>query len=168
MADYNERKKAVKDCKRYIETHLYEKITIHDLASHAHISDMSLRRYFVEIGGYTIHEYVRLRRIHMAARYLRHGGDVATAFKASCFSSQSGFAKAFSAIYGVTPLGIRKKPRYGPDEGAEDRQEAGLHRRRLCLSGDGTDQLGGLRRLLHHPGFPGSLSERVGADRRGL
>ena len=103
MADYNERKKAVKDCKRYIETHLYEKITIHDLASHAHTSDMSIRRYFVEIGGYTVHQYVRLRRIHMAARYLRHGGDVATAFKASCFSSQSGFAKAFQEIYGVTP-----------------------------------------------------------------
>ena len=50
MSDYNDRKKVVKDSKRYIETHLHDKITIQVLANHAHTSHMSLRRYFEEIG----------------------------------------------------------------------------------------------------------------------
>ena len=108
MSDYNDRKKVVKDSKRYIETHLHDKITIQVLANHAHTSHMSLRRYFEEIGRYTVHQYVRLRRIHMAARELRHGSDVVSAFQSSGFSSKSGFATAFTDIYGITPWEFAK------------------------------------------------------------
>ena len=103
MSNYNERKRVVKSCKRYIETHLYDKLTLTELAQQCHVSEMSLRRYFNEIGGYSVHDYIRLRRIHMAARYLRHGGNVDTAFQTSGFASKSGFAKAFEEIIGVTP-----------------------------------------------------------------
>ena len=103
MADYNERKRIVKNCKRYIESHLYDKLTLSELAQQCHVSEMSLRRYFSEIGKYSVHDYIRLRRIHMAARYLRHGGNVETAYQTSGFSSKSGFAKAFEDIIGETP-----------------------------------------------------------------
>ncbi len=103
MADYNERKRIVKNCKRFIEAHLYDKLTLPELAQQCHVSEMSLRRYFSEIGKYSVHDYIRLRRIHMAARYLRHGGNVETAYQASGFASKSGFAKAFEEIFGVTP-----------------------------------------------------------------
>jgi len=103
VADYNERKRIVKNCKRYIEAHLYDKLTLSELARQCHVSEMSLRRYFEEMGHYSVHEYIRLRRIHMAARYLRHGGNVETAYQASGFASRSGFAKAFEDIVGVTP-----------------------------------------------------------------
>lgn len=103
MADYNERKRIVKNCKRYIEAHLFDKLTLSGLAQQCHVSEMSLRRYFNEIGHYSVHEYIRLRRIHMAARYLRHGGNVETAYQVSCFASRSGFAKAFEEAFGVTP-----------------------------------------------------------------
>ena len=103
MADYIERKRIVKNCKRFIEAHLYDRLTLSELARQCHVSEMSLRRYFEEIGHYSVHEYIRLRRIHMAARYLRHGGNVETAYQASGFSSKSGFAKAFEDVIGVTP-----------------------------------------------------------------
>lgn len=124
MADYNERKRIVKNCKRYIETHLYEKLTLSMLASQCHVSEMSLRRYFAEIGKYSIHEYVRLRRIHKAARYLRHGGNVETAYQASGFSSRSGFAKAFEDVIGVTPWA------FAATDGVDLMQEPTIMRRR--------------------------------------
>ncbi len=123
MGNYNDRKKMVKDCKRYIETHLYDKLSVQLLAKIAHASDATLRRSFDEIGGYSVHQYIRLRRIHMAARYLRHGGDVENAFRGSGFSSKSGFAEAFTDIYGITPWEFAKS------RGMELMQEPKIMRR---------------------------------------
>ncbi len=108
MSDYFERKRVVKECKRYIETHLYDDVDFDDLAEIMHISSMSIRRYFEEVGGYSVHGYSRLRRIHMAGRALRRGEDVAKAFKSSGFKSMSGFTKAFTEIFGVSPWAFAK------------------------------------------------------------
>ena len=43
-----------------------------------------------EIGGYTVYEYIRLRRVQTAARCIRHGGDLAEATKKGCFRTYAG------------------------------------------------------------------------------
>ena len=103
MRNYTEHMKMMKECRKYIEAHLYEEIKPEDLASYFNYSYASFRRIFHEIGGYTVYEYIRLRRIQNAARYLRHGGDLITAVKTSGFKTNAGFYKAFLSVYGVIP-----------------------------------------------------------------
>lgn len=103
MRNYTEHMKMMKECRGYIETHLYEELKPEDLAAHFNYSYASFRRIFREIGGYTIYEYIRLRRIQNAAKYLRHGGDLRTAVKTSGFKTSAGFYKAFLDVYGMIP-----------------------------------------------------------------
>jgi len=103
VRDYAENMRMMKECRKYIEIHLYDEIKPEDLAAHFNYSYASFRRIFREIGGYTVYEYIRLRRIQNAAKYLRHGGDLVTAAKISCFKTNAGFYKAFLDIYGVIP-----------------------------------------------------------------
>lgn len=103
-----DQKALVKSCKRYIETHLYEDITTPDLALRYKVPERSLWRYFKNVGGYSVTEYLRMRRVHMAARQLRHGSTVEGAFNASFFKSKSNFIEAFTAYYGISPWEFEK------------------------------------------------------------
>ncbi len=98
----------VKACKRYIETHLCEEITPQKLAELYNCSYGSLRRFFKEIGGYSVREYTNMRRVHMVARRLREGFSVDDALDNSGFGSKTGCADAFRAIYGITPWRFAK------------------------------------------------------------
>ena len=102
------KKSAVKACKRYIESHLFEKITTQSLADNYKYSSRTLWRYFKEVGPYTAPQYVRLRRVHMAARCLRHGSSVNDAYEASNFKSKSAFIEAFMDYYGMSPWEFAK------------------------------------------------------------
>lgn len=102
------KKAAVKACKRYIESHLFEKITTQSLADSYRYSSRTLWRYFKDVGPYSAPQYVRLRRVHMAARYLRHGSSVNEAFEASNFNSKSAFVEAFVDYYGISPWEFAK------------------------------------------------------------
>ena len=93
----------MKECRRYIDEHLNEKLKPEDLAKQFGYSYASFRRIFWEIGGYTVYEYIRLRRVQTAARCIRHGGDLAEATKKGCFRTYAGFYKAFLDVYGMNP-----------------------------------------------------------------
>ena len=103
-----EQKRVVKACKRYIETHLLDDITTQDIAGISHYSYRSLRRFFKGIDGYSVPQYIRLRRIHMAARRLREGKRVDDVFEECGFNARSSFAKAFEEYYGITPWQFAK------------------------------------------------------------
>ena len=81
MRKKRDQKAIVKACKRYIETHLHEEITNDSLAKQMGIPSRSLWRYFINIGGYSATDYIRLRKVHKAARYLRHGSSVEGALR---------------------------------------------------------------------------------------
>lgn len=103
MRDYASKLKMMKECRRYIDDHLYEDITPENLAAYFHYSYGSFRRIFQEIGGYSVYQYIRLRKIQKAAKYLRHGGDLDSAAKISGYKTHAGFYKAFLEVYGVSP-----------------------------------------------------------------
>ncbi len=108
MKRKRDQKEVVKFCKRYIEAHLYETITIDSLAALTNVPARTLWDYFQNVGGYSASEYVRLRRVHMAARYLRHGSDVKGAFESSYFRSMSNFVEVFTGYYGISPWEFEK------------------------------------------------------------
>ena len=90
------------DCRRYIEAHLSEKIDPEALATYYGYAYSSFRRLFKKTCGYTIHNYIRLRRLHRAARVLRETGSIPEAIEVGGFETLSGFTKAFLEEFGVT------------------------------------------------------------------
>lgn len=103
-----DQKAIVKACKRYIETHLDEDITLESLAEKYGLPSRNLWRYFKNIGNYTVAEYIRLRKVHLAARSLRHGKTVKDAIDSGFFRSKSHFAESFTEYYGISPWQFRK------------------------------------------------------------
>ena len=108
MRKKRDQKAIVKCCKRYIETHLYEEITNDSLAKQIDVPPRTLWRYFENVGGYSVTDYIRLRKVHMAARYLRHGTTVDVAFESSFFRSMTNFVSAFTEYYGISPWEFEK------------------------------------------------------------
>ena len=103
-----DQKAIVKACKRYIETHLDEDITLESLAKQYDLPSRNLWRYFKNTGVYTVAEYIRLRKVHLAARSLRHGKTVKDAKESGFFQSKTHFTESFTEYYGISPWRFRK------------------------------------------------------------
>jgi len=58
----------------YIESHLAEDITIAGVAKHVCASESHLQRIFGIVTGFTLAEYIRLRRLSVAGQELSGGG----------------------------------------------------------------------------------------------
>ena len=93
----------MEDCRRYIDEHLSKGITPQSLAKHYNYEYASFRKTFKDVTEFSPHQYIRLRRLHQAAKLLRAGGTVKQAVKESGFKTLSGFSKAFVTVYGVNP-----------------------------------------------------------------
>lgn len=95
---------AVQRMQSYIEAHLQEPITMHDLAGAAGYSPWYAARLFKSLTGKGPFEYIRAVRLSRAAARLREEDvrivDVAFDF---VFDSHEGFTRAFSKQFGITP-----------------------------------------------------------------
>lgn len=96
---------------RYIEAHLMDEIDPEALSRIAYCSEYHFRRIFSFLSGMSLGEYIRKRRLAMAAEALASEGskviDVAVALG---YDSPDAFSRAFQAMHGVTPSQIRKNP----------------------------------------------------------
>lgn len=88
----------------YIEDHLQEDIDPKEIAARAACTPYHFSRTFSFLAGITLTEYMRRRRMTLAAVALREEGtrviDVAVRFG---YGSADAFSRAFSAVHGVTP-----------------------------------------------------------------
>lgn len=88
----------------YIETHLTEEIDYDEIARLGCSSLSNLRRSFQILCGYTLAEYIRNRRLTLAAIELSAGKekviDIAAKFG---YESPDSFAKAFQRFHGIPP-----------------------------------------------------------------
>jgi AraC family transcriptional regulator len=104
-----EKLKAAQRMQEYIETHLGEPITLAALARAARYSQWYAARIFKECTGKTPFEYIRLRRLTVAAGRLASERvrviDVAFDF---VFDSHDGFTRAFARQFGMTPSRYRQ------------------------------------------------------------
>lgn len=94
---------------RYIEADLCEEIDIEKAASIACITADSFLRFFSYMTGMTLNEYIRRRRLTLAADDIRGGNDriIDIAVKYG-YDSADAFSRAFAKQHGITPSAYRK------------------------------------------------------------
>ncbi len=96
---------------KYIEAHLDEDLSPGAIANHVAFSPFHFHRIFQAVLGESVKEYVRKRRLDVAARQLQTTQtpilDLAIA---SGFDSQEAFTRAFKKMFGTTPGAFRKYP----------------------------------------------------------
>ncbi|MGC5772170.1 AraC family transcriptional regulator [Paenibacillus pabuli] len=94
---------------QYMEDHLLENMTIEQISAQAHISPFHFQRTFSLLTDVTVAEYIRRRRLTLAANELIQSDhkiiDLAHKFG---FDTPESFSKAFRRQHGITPSEARK------------------------------------------------------------
>lgn len=100
---------AIRKAIGYIEDHITEDIAAEDIAKQVNISAYYFQKGFSLLCGHTLTEYIRNRRLALAATELTEEGsrviDVAVKYG---YDSPDSFTKAFSRFHGVTPSMVQK------------------------------------------------------------
>ena len=91
----------------YIEDHLDSEIDPSALAQLAGAGVYHLQRSFSLLTGMTLTEYIRQRRLTLAAGDLLRGSRVIDTALKYGYDSQDGFARAFARFHGVLPSEVR-------------------------------------------------------------
>ncbi|MCL2362513.1 MAG: AraC family transcriptional regulator [Defluviitaleaceae bacterium] len=93
----------------YIEKNLTTDIAMEDVSNHAYSSNSHFQRIFHLVMGLTIGEYIRNRRLSLAAFDLLMPNskiiDIAMRYG---YETQESFSKAFTRFHGVSPSKIRQ------------------------------------------------------------
>mgnify|MGYP002544460167 CR=1 FL=1 len=93
----------------YIENHLTDEIDYEEVAKQSFSSGYHFQRIFGILCGYTLGEYIRLRRLSLAGAELANEKakviDVAMKYG---YDSPDSFAKAFQKFHGITPSEARR------------------------------------------------------------
>ncbi len=94
----------------YIEKNITEDITCEEVAEHIHLSGFHFHRTFTILTGMTLGDYIRSRRLSLAAQELLTGKDkvIDIALKYG-YQTPESFSKAFQRFHGVIPSQVRKK-----------------------------------------------------------
>ena len=96
--------KQLQDAVNYMEAHLLEQISYEDAADRVHMSGYHFHRTFSLVAGMTANEYIRSRRLSLAAQELQAGKiSVLDAALKYGYETPESFSKAFSRFHGVTP-----------------------------------------------------------------
>ena len=92
----------------YIEENLTEEIDYEKVAEKSYSSSYHFQRVFGILCGYTLGEYIRLRRLSLAGAELASGKEkvIDIALKYG-YDSPDSFAKAFQKFHGITPSQAR-------------------------------------------------------------
>ncbi|MFB5675027.1 GyrI-like domain-containing protein [Paenibacillus terreus] len=98
----------MKDALDYIEEHMEEPISASDIAKAACSSTFHFQRMFHMLTGMTVAEYIRKRRLTLAAQELAISSSkvLDTALKYG-YDSPESFAKAFRKLHGISPSEAR-------------------------------------------------------------
>ncbi|ANC78895.1 AraC family transcriptional regulator [Fictibacillus phosphorivorans] len=101
--------KSMNDALQYMEDHLQYEIDFAEVARRAYCSEYHFKRMFSFLAGISLSEYVRRRRLTLAAFELQNSDikviDVAVKYG---YSSPDSFTKAFQQMHGITPSEARK------------------------------------------------------------
>ncbi len=100
--------RALNDALSYIEDNLTDEISIKKMARIALCSEYHLQRMFSFLAGVTLSEYIRRRRLTLAAFEIANSTIriIDIAFKYG-YNSPDSFSRAFQELHGVTPSEAR-------------------------------------------------------------
>ena len=94
----------------YVEDNITEDLEIGDVSAVAYLSPFYFQRVFRSICGLTIGEYIRFRRLTLAAEELAGGNarviDVALKYG---YDSPDSFSRAFTKFHGISPSAAKIK-----------------------------------------------------------
>ena len=94
---------------QYIESHLTDELSIEEVSGQAYTSSSHFQFIFHVVMGITIGEYIRNRRLSLAAQDLLQAGDkirdVALRYQ---YDTQESFSKAFTRFHGVPPSKVQR------------------------------------------------------------
>lgn len=101
--------KTIEDSIEYIERNLTEDLTVGRIAQEVNTSAFYFQRGFSMLCGYTVGEYVRMRRLSIAGEELLASDvkviDIAMKYG---YDSPDSFTKAFTRFHGSTPTDVRR------------------------------------------------------------
>ena len=93
----------------YMEEHLEDDISAQDVADQVFMSSFFFQKGFSLMTGYGLGEYIRNRRLYLAALDLQKTDEkiIDIAFR-YCYETPESFTKAFSRFHGVSPSQVRE------------------------------------------------------------
>jgi len=92
----------------HVETHLAEGVDVAALAGELGTTEHHLRRMFSSLAGMSLTEYLRRRRMTVAAADVIAGRGLLDVAVAYGYGSAEAFGRAFQAVHGVTPREVRR------------------------------------------------------------
>ncbi|MGR0219913.1 AraC family transcriptional regulator [Agromyces sp. ZXT2-6] len=92
----------------FVEEHLTEELDLADLAGDVGTTEYHLRRMFSSLAGMPLSEYIRRRRMTVAASEVLTGGDLLGIAVRFGYGSTEAFNRAFRAVHGVSPGDVRR------------------------------------------------------------
>lgn len=87
----------------YIEENLTWELDVHDVAARAYVSAFHFQRIFSALCGMPLGEYIRSRRLTLAAQEITRGMKVIDAAVKYGYDSPDSFTRAFRRFHGVLP-----------------------------------------------------------------
>ncbi|MDO4332449.1 MAG: AraC family transcriptional regulator [Eubacteriales bacterium] len=101
--------KIIEDAIDYIEGNITEDLTVGRIAEEVNISAFYFQRGFSMLCGYTVGEYVRMRRLSIAGEeLLSSDGTVIDIAMKYGYDSPDSFTRAFTRFHGNTPTDVRR------------------------------------------------------------
>ena len=106
----NDLMESIRSAIHYMEENLTEPLEIEKIAEQAYMSAFHFQRIFHVLCGFTVGEYIRSRRLTLAAQELAatHSKIIDVALKYG-YDSPDSFTRAFQRFHGVTPSQARKE-----------------------------------------------------------
>ena len=97
----------IEEILRYIAQHLEEPLSIDELAARFYLSRYYLMHRFKEVTGYSVHQYIRQKRLLRAGEQIRAGVPVMKAAEQAGFTEYSTFLRAFRSTFHMNPKAFR-------------------------------------------------------------
>lgn len=94
---------------KYIEEHLTSDIDYGYLGKIACCSSYHYQRMFTYMAGIPLSEYIRRRKMTLAAVDLQNGGKVIDIASKYGYSSPTAFNRAFQSVHGIAPSSARNE-----------------------------------------------------------
>lgn len=91
-----------------IEEHLTEEIEVANLAGGLGTTEYHVRRMFSSLAGMPLSEYIRRRRMTVAAADVIGDGDLLGTAVRFGYGSTEAFGRAFRAVHGISPADARR------------------------------------------------------------
>ena len=102
-------KEDMEHCRKFIDEHLEENLNARTLSAQFGYSFYHFCHVFHSVNGLPVVEYIRNMRLRKAAVQLKEGESVTQVSIASGFDTPSGFTKAFTRQFGLSPFNYQKR-----------------------------------------------------------